>query len=143
MTTKPKVRKVRGRRVYDAEPQWFAPVDGDGLFSGGWVVYRQRPYQHLYGVRYNEQNVGYLLRFTDGWRWQTTWSPGSGPRNGRTSKATYSTWQAAASRLIRTDVGRVVCRGQKPPRADAWTRAIGVRGEPWEPKPAEPEQGEP
>lgn len=138
MTTKPRVRKYRGRRFYDPEPQYHAPVNPDDMFSRSWVVYRQRPLQHSYGLRFNGGDIGYLLRFTDGWRWQTTWSPGDRHPKGRLSSATYKTWQAAASRLIRTDVGRTVCRGQKPPDATAWRPFSGVT--PWEPKPAEPEQ---
>lgn len=139
MTTKPRVRKVRGRRIYDPEPQWVA-LAGEQFGSGGWVASRQRPYQHVYELTFSRQHVGYLLHYTDGWRWQTTWNPRTGSRRGRVSKATYPTWQAAASRLIRTDVGQIVCRRLKPPPAAAWAPAIGVRGAPWEPKPAEPEE---
>lgn len=139
MTTRPKVRKIRGRRVYTPEPQWFAPTTDD-LPTGGWMVFRQRPEQHAYLLRFNGENIGFLLRFTDGWRWQTTWSPNHGPQRGRISKATYATWQAAASRLVRTDVGRLVCDRRLPPHAKAWRPAMDVRGEPWEPKPAEPEE---
>lgn len=138
-TKRPKVRYFGKRRFYDPEPQWFANATDD-LFSGGWVVYRQRPEQHAYGLRFNGDNVGYLLRVPDGWHWQTTWNPRTGSSRIRTSTAAYPTWQAAASRLIRTDVGRRVCRGQKPPPADAWRLATGVQGKPWEPKPAEPDQ---
>lgn len=131
---KPKVRRVGKYRFYDPEPQWSAP--------GRWVVARRRPHQHLYELIHNGGVVGALLRFTDGWRWQTTWTPGTGSRRVRTSKTAYPTWQAAASRLARTSTGRAVCRGQSAPPAAAWTPALYVRGTPWEPKPAEPEQGD-
>lgn len=140
MTTNPRVRTVRGKRVYDAEQQWVAlDPNAEFLVRSAWSVWRRRPNQHLYELRYNGQSVGYLLCYTDGWRWETTWNPRTGSQRVRVSKATYPTWQAAASRLIRTDVGRLVCRGVKPPPVTAWERAIGVRGAPWEPRPAKAE----
>lgn len=134
------MRTVRGRRVYDAEPQWIARDPNTEFGSrGAWVVLRRRPHQHLYELRYNGGSVGYLLRHTDGWRWETTWNPRTGSQRSRVSTTAYKTWQAAASRLARTDVGRLICRGASAPPASWWKPALSVRGEPWEPKPAEPD----
>lgn len=134
MTAKPKVRRVGKHRFYDPEPQWSAP--------GGWVAARRRPHQHLYELYHSQGMVGAVLRYTDGWRWQTTWTPGTASRRVRTSKTAYPTWQKAAAQLARTSTGLAVSRFQDPPTVDSWKPSWRVRGEPWEPKPAAPEQPE-
>ncbi|MGW5643637.1 hypothetical protein [Saccharopolyspora sp. NPDC003762] len=120
------------RRYREPEPQYAT--------SNGWAVgrVRGRDTQHAYLVTYRRQWAGWLLHQADGWRWLLTWSPSTAskpPRFGieRTSRRAYQTWQAAASYLARTDVGRLIAGIGNGPGITAWEP---VTGEPWVPRPA-------
>ncbi|HEV2778521.1 MAG TPA: hypothetical protein VGX25_03900 [Actinophytocola sp.] len=125
-------RPRRTKYGYPSEPQYAT--------SNGWVVARKRPHQHAYEVLYRGQLVGWVSRSVDGWRWHLTWSPSSTGRAARfgctrVSTGAYAGWQAAVSRIARTDVGRKIAGADTPTR-DTWTPSFRVRGEPWVPRPA-------